>query len=111
MDHTRGERTGDACQQPGAVAVALAVLPLLVPFSAGPQLFEMGLSLAWGPEAGAFIVPSVIPSGAGAAFVGEGKPKPVMMGVTGGSRLDPHKIVKFNDGVEVIRSEAQTAAA
>jgi hypothetical protein len=87
---------------PSLTQVALAVLPLLVPFSAGAQLFQLGLSLAWGPGASAFIVPSLIPSGGGAAFVGEAKPKPVIMGATGGARLDPHKIA----GIVVVSSEA-----
>jgi hypothetical protein len=90
----------------GLYEVATAVLPALVPVSAAAKVFSAGLSLAWG-GAGEIIIPNVTPPTGVSAFVGEGLPKPVVMGATTGATLNPHKIAP----IVVISSELFSQAS
>jgi len=79
------------------VQVALAVAPLLTPFSGAAKLFSQGVQVNLGR--GAVTVPGA--GTVGVKFVGDGKPKPVVQGATTGARLDPHKIA----GITVASAE------
>lgn len=104
---TRAATTPLTIANTGLIEVATAVLPALVPISAAAQVFAAGLSLAW-DGAGAITIPNVTPPNTGvSAFVGEGSPKPVVMGATTGARLDPHKIAP----IAVISSELFSQAS
>jgi hypothetical protein len=81
------------------VQIAAAVFPMLEPYSAAAQLFDMGLSVPLGREFGGVTVPGLatVP----VAFVAEGDAKPVLQGTSAGARLDPHKVA----GITVASTE------
>jgi hypothetical protein len=89
----------DTSNTSGLVHVALAVLPMLHPFSAAARLFEIALSVTLDQNTGTVTVPgaNLVP----VTFVGEGKPKPVVQGVTSGAPITPSKIA----GIVPVSSE------
>jgi hypothetical protein len=90
----------DTSNAAALMQIKLAILPMLVPFSAGAQLFDCALSLTLGADTGAFIIPGMTYT-TGAGWVADGMPKPVIQGLTSGARIDPRKIA----GITVVSSE------
>jgi hypothetical protein len=89
----------DTSNTAALIQVALAMLPMLAPFSAAAQLFGRGLEVTFARESGAFTIPGL--SQLAVAFVAEGAPKPAVMGTATAARIDPHKIA----GIAVVSSE------
>jgi hypothetical protein len=87
------------------VQVALAVFPLLAPFSAAAQLFNHTLKLTLTREAGGYVIPNIAP--VGVKFVAPGAPKPVLQGSSTAQRIDPHKVA----GIAVASSELYSQAS
>jgi hypothetical protein len=87
------------------VQVALAVFPMLAPFSAAAQLFDRSLKVTLTREAGGYVIPNIAP--VGVKFVAPGAPKPVLQGVSTGQRVDPHKVA----GIAVASSELYSQAS
>jgi hypothetical protein len=72
------------------VQISAAVLEVLAPASAAAELFKRCPSVTLGPASGGVTVPhcNAVP----VAFVADGAAKPVVQGLTGGVRIDPHKV-------------------